>query len=211
MTTPPGDDSLPEADAVPPPRTEAERVRAAAPDPASAPDGTTAPRPPQAWFTPPQVPPTPEQAEPAPQKSLGEYLGVLLIGAASLLLLSIFLPWTTWRTPDFGRSIFTGLPATRGQSSYGLAEPHGQIILLAGMVALGLALAGRAVHERFIPYAAIPGALGLLAVFHRGMTLGDAGVTESITWGFWVAVLASVAVLALGLAALARGPQPPRS
>ncbi|MCO5966899.1 hypothetical protein [Actinoallomurus soli] len=210
MTTPPGDDPLPDADAVPPPRTGTERVRATAPDPASASDGTTSPRPPQAWFTPPQVPPAPEPPEPAPPKSLGEYLGVLLIGAASLLLLSIFLPWTTWRTPDFGRSIFMNVPATRGQVSYGLSEPHGQVLLLAGMAALALALAGRAVQERFIPYAAIPGALSLLAVFHRGMTLGDAGVTESLTWGFWVAVLASVAVLALGLAALARGHRPAR-
>ncbi|GAA4614079.1 hypothetical protein GCM10023195_61310 [Actinoallomurus liliacearum] len=211
MTTPPGDDPLPDGGAVPPPRSEAERVRAAAPDPASAPDGTALPRPPQAWFTPPQVPPTPEPPEPAPHRSLGEYLCALVIGAAALLLLSVFLPWTTWRTPDLGRAIFVGVSESQGHTTYGLAAPYGDIIVLAGTVALGLALAGRAVHERFVPYAAIPGALSLLALFHRGMTLGDGSVTESITWGFWVAVLASVALLALGLAALARGTQPARS
>ncbi|MCO6006326.1 hypothetical protein NE236_15145 [Actinoallomurus purpureus] len=146
----------------------------------------------------------PEQPAAAPHKSLAEYVGVTLIGAAALLLLSLFLPWTTWRTPDLGRSVLEGMPASRAHATYGLAGPHGEIVVLAGMAALGLALAGRAVHERFIPYAAIPGALSLLAVFHRGVTLGDEGVTESITWGFWIAVLASVAVLALGLAALAR-------
>jgi hypothetical protein len=207
MTTPPGDDSLPDAGAVPSPRSDDERVRATAPEPTS--DGTALPKPPQAWFTPPQVPPAPKPtpAEPAPHKSLGEYLSVVLIGAAAVLLLSIFLPWTTWRTPDLGQTIVLGMPASQGHSTYGLAEPYGQIVVLAGMAALGLALAGRAVHQRFVPYAAIPGALCLLAVFHRGMTLGDGGVVETITWGFWIAVLASVAVLALGLAALARGDQ----
>ncbi|MFL6053561.1 MAG: hypothetical protein ACJ72W_11680 [Actinoallomurus sp.] len=207
MTTPPGDDPLHDADAVPSVRPDDERVRATAAEPTS--DGAAVPRPPQAWFTPPEVPPAPEPtpAEPAPTKSLGEYVGVLLIGAAALLLLSVFLPWSTWRTPDLGQGIQVVLSTPQGHATYGLAAPYGQIVVLAGMAALGLALAGRAVHQRFIPYAAIPGALGLLAVFHRGMTLGDGGVTESITWGFWIAVLASVAVLALGLAALARDDQ----
>jgi hypothetical protein len=207
MTTPPGNDSLPDADAVPSVRSDDERVRATAPEPTS--DGTALPKPPQAWFTPPQVTPAPEPtpAEPAPRKGLGQYVGVLLIGAAALLLLSVFLPWTTWRTPDLGRGIFGAVSPPQGHATYGLAEPYGQVVVLAGMAALGLALAGRAVHHRFNPYAAIPGALSLLAVLHRGMTLGDSGVIESITWGFWIAVIASVAVLALGLAGLAREDQ----
>jgi hypothetical protein len=207
MTTPPEDDSRPDASPPGPPRSDARNVRAAAPDAAAGPEGTASPKPPQVWFTPPAAAapePPPTAPAPSPAKSLGEYVGVLLIAAAALLLLSIFLPWTTWSTPDLGRSVLPGITPPQSHLSYGMSGAQGEIVLLAGMAALGLALAGRAVHERFMPYAAIPGALGLMAVFHRGVTLGDSGVTESIAWGFWIAVLAAVAVLALGLAALAR-------
>ncbi|WP_433183981.1 hypothetical protein [Actinoallomurus sp. CA-150999] len=207
MTTPPDDDSRPDASPSTPPRSDTRRVRAAAPDAATGPDGAASPRPPQAWFTPAPTPapePPPTAPAPTPAKSLGEYVDVLLIPAAALLLLSIFLPWTTWSTPDLGRSVLQGITPPQSHLSYGMSGAQGEIVLLAGMAALSLALAGQAVNERFVPYAAIPGALGLMAVFHRGVTLGDSGVTESIAWGFWIAVLASVAVLALGLAALAR-------
>ncbi|GAA4625860.1 hypothetical protein GCM10023196_031700 [Actinoallomurus vinaceus] len=208
MTTPPDDAPRPDASPSAPPRSDARRVRAAAPDAAPGPDGAASPRPPQAWFTPPPPEaapePPPPAAAPAPANSLGEYIGILLIGAAALLLLSIFLPWTTWSTPGFGRGTLGGIVTSQSHLSYGMSGAQGEIVLLAGMAALGLALAGRAVHEHFLPYAAIPGALGLMAVFHRGVTLGDGGLTESIAWGFWIAALASVAVLALGLAALAR-------
>ncbi|GAB3983241.1 hypothetical protein GCM10029978_089380 [Actinoallomurus acanthiterrae] len=207
MTTPPDDDRRPDASPSSPPQSDTRRVRAAAPDATAGPEGTASPRPPQMWFTPP-APAAPEPPStapvPTPAKSLGEYVDVLLIASAALLLLSIFLPWTTWSTPDLGRSVLQGITPAQSHLSYGMSGAQGEIVLFAGMAALTLALAGQAVNERFIPYAAIPGALALMAVFHRGVTLGDGGVTESIAWGFWIAVLASVAVLALGLAALAR-------
>src|SRR5262249_5823636 len=143
MTTPPDDDSRPDASPSRPPRSDARRVRAAAPDAAAGPEGAASPIPPQAWFTPAPTPapePPPTAPTPTPAKSLGEYVDVMLIAAAALLLLSIFLPWTTWSTPDLGRSVLQSITPQQSHLSYGMSGAQGEIVLFAGMAALSLAL-----------------------------------------------------------------------
>lgn len=211
MTTPSGDDATPESgEAAPPPGTGS---APAPPPPATPPrepggtwtsaETTATPKPPQAWFT-PQAPP-PETPPGAVTRGRGLPVGLdtVLIGAAALLLLSVFLPWTSYTLPALGRAVALGQGAT-GRTIYGVNSSYGDTVVMAGMAALALAVAGRAVSRRFAPYAAIPGGLALAAIFHRGVTLGEQDyVTESVAWGYWVAALAAVIVIALGLAAAA--------
>lgn len=70
--------------------------------------------------------------------------GVGLIVAATLLALSVFLPWSTWRIePDT-------VNAER-YTAYGIQPPIGDVIVLAGAAMLTLAFLARAVSRRFAP------------------------------------------------------------
>lgn len=217
MTIPSGDDAPPEdAHAAPPP----EAPRPNDPDgtgdgpggPWTAAETTAAPKPPQAWFAPPQIPPSPGPREEEPAADRGDPAGRLvhacLIGAAAVVLVSVFLPWASWNITVVRGAGYFGIPDVAGGERvvYGMNGNDGLIVVLAGMAALALAVAAHAVSAGFAPYAAIPGCLALIAVFHQGITLGDDDATaaRSISWGYWVAVVAALAVVAFGLAAAAR-------
>lgn len=73
------------------------------------------------------------------------------------------------------------------------------MVILAGMAALALAVAARAVDRRFAAYTAIPGGLGFLAIVQRGIAI-HIDVVESFAWGYWVAAVAATALLGLSLA-----------
>lgn len=195
------------------PASETTVQTASAADPSGSPPRLGAPispRPPQTWFTPPQ----PEPAEPTAglaaaarddrdrhEAGAGGLLCVGLIGIAALLLLSPFLPWTSVPEADVERGGETFFTIGRTFTVYGLSSDDGGVVVLAGMAALALALAARAVSRRFAPYVAYPGALSLLAICHRGVT--RTGVPpQTFTWGYWLAVFAAVAMIAIGLVSL---------
>lgn len=168
------------------------------------------PKPPQAWFAPPQMPPASTAGdEPAAGGvASGRFVHACLIGAAAIVLVSAFLPWASWSVAVLRGAQYIGLPdqVAGGHVVYGMSGNDGMIVVLAGMAALALAVAAQAVSDRFAPYAAIPGGLALIAIFHDGVTLGDGDITvaRTISWGYWVAAVAALAVVVFGLAAAAR-------
>lgn len=132
--------------------------------------------------------------EPAPAETISPRLIAGLIGSTSVLLLSVLLPWVTWNTSEL-------LIVRAGQQPYSVTNNgDNEMVILAGMAALALAVAARAVDRRFAAYAAIPGGLCLLAIVQRGIAI-HVDVVESFDWGYWVAAVAATAVLGFGLAA----------
>ncbi len=177
------------------------------------------PKPPQAWFAPSKIPPGPAADEEptadgaATSDPAGRLVHACLIAASTVMLLSVFLPWASWSiTVLHGAGLIT-VPdqVGGGRVVYGMSGNDGLIVVLAGMAALALAIAAQAAHAGFAPYAAVPGGLALVAIFHQGLTLGDddTAVARSLSWGYWIAVVAALAVVAFGLAAAAR-PRPPQ-
>ena len=175
------------------------------------------PKPPQAWFAPPQNPSVPADEEihadgAETSDSVGRLVHALLIAASTVMLLSVFLPWASWSITMLRGTGFVRVPEEvgGGRVVYGMSGNDGLIVVLAGMAALALAIAAEAADARFAPYAAVPGGLALVAVLHQGITLDDddaVAVARSLSWGYWIAVVAALAVVAFGLAAAAR-PRP---
>jgi hypothetical protein len=159
MSSPPGDDASPEATepAIP---AASRRAQVARPhsDETQAP---AAPPQPDTRFAPPSTSAGPP-AEPAPTGRLLTRLVIGMIGAASLLLLSLFLPWATWHLPDTGAGI-----AVSAHSYHGLDVSESQVVMVAGMAALALAIAAKVVSRRFAVYTAIPGGLSLATLLRK--------------------------------------------
>jgi hypothetical protein len=144
-------------------------------------------------------PPPPSDApqEPASGGTISPHLIAGLIGSTFVLLLSVLLPWVTWNTSEL-------LIVRAGQQPYSVNNNgDNEMVILAGLAALALAVAARAVDRRFAAYTAIPGGLCFLAVLQRGIAI-HVDVIESFDWGYWVAAGAATAVLGLSLAALPR-------
>ena len=108
---------------------------------------------------------SPEATAPehSPAGGLPAGLVIALIVAASLLTLSVFLPWATWH------SAFEK-PKPAKHFEYGTQATGGEIVVLAGMAALTLAFIVRAVSHRFAGYTVVPGVLSLVAIGQYGFT-----------------------------------------
>lgn len=144
----------------------------------------------------------PPPAPAAPPAGVRSGLGIALIVAASLLLLSIFLPWSSWAID------LEGTVKATSRTDFGDESTAGGIMVLAGMVALALAFMVRAVSRRFAGYAALPGCLALIALAQHALLLHTEHDYDrsSLKWGYWIAVAAAVAVVGLSLAIMRRKP-----
>lgn len=133
-------------------------------------------------------------------------LGFAAMGAAVLLLISTFLPWASVKASVFGRSF--------SQSASGFDDWTGKMTALLALVVVGMVVAGIVTkNAKLATIAAAPGGLALLLVLvfllrlsnakkDLGVIANSANVDVSLGFGWFLALLLSLAVVGLSVAGL---------
>lgn len=174
--------------------------------------GAGAGRPRPSFLPPEQGPPPAPGAHTVPvaaSRSGGAW-GIAMIVTSTALLVSAFLPWA--RAEMVVELL--GRPVTRDLGSLAGIEADGLVLAVPvlAVVAIGLAFWDTVVRDaRIGSLAAVPGALALLACGLFVLRLGDVrdntpglglevGYRITVRYGWYAAVAASLALMAIGLA-----------